>query len=67
MQLTCNQWVKFRLANKTQPSGAKKNKLAHAIFSKEGPNLIKPEVTRRPNVTPKIYKDIRRKLKENQF
>ena len=39
----------------------KKNKLAHAIFSKDGPNRIKPEVTRRPNVTPKIYKDTRRK------
>ena len=39
-----------------QPKGAKKNKLAHAIFSKDGPNLIKPEVTNRPSVTPKIYK-----------
>ena len=44
------------------PSGAKKNKLAHAIFSKEGPNLSKPEVTRRPNVTPKTYKDTRRNI-----
>ena len=40
-----------------QPSGAKKNKLAHAMFSKEGPKRIKPEVTRRPKVTPKIYKE----------
>ena len=45
-----------------QPSGAKKNKLAHAIFSNEGPNLIKPDVTRRPRVTPKIYKAIKRKI-----
>ena len=37
-------------------SGARKNKLAQAIFSKEGPNLIKPEVTKRPKVIPKIYK-----------
>jgi hypothetical protein len=37
-----------------QPKGAKKNKLAQAIFSKEGPNLINPEVTKRPKVTPKI-------------
>ena len=34
-----------------QPRGAKKNKLAHAMFSKEGPNLISPEVTSRPKVT----------------
>ena len=26
------------------------------MFSKDGPNLINPEVTRRPNVIPKIYK-----------
>ena len=38
------------------PSGAKKNKLAHAIFSNDGPNLIKPELTNRPSVIPKIYK-----------
>ena len=45
-----------------QPRGAKKNKLAQAIFSKEGPNLINPDVTRRPKVTPKIYKDTSRKI-----
>ena len=39
-----------------QPSGAKKNKLAHAIFSKDGPNLTSPAVTKSPRVTPKIYK-----------
>ena len=45
-----------------QPSGAKKNKLAQAIFSKDGPNRSRPDVTRRPKVTPKIYKDIKRKI-----
>ena len=39
------------------PKGAKKNKLAQAIFSKDGPNLNKPDVTKRPKVTPKRYKD----------
>ena len=39
-----------------QPNGAKKNKLAHAIFSNEGPNLKSPEVTKSPSVTPKMYK-----------
>ena len=38
-----------------QPRGAKKNKLAQAIFSKEGPNLIKPEVTKSPRVIPNTY------------
>ena len=33
-----------------------KNKLAQAIFSKEGPNLIKPDVTNKPKVIPKRYK-----------
>ena len=45
------------------PNGAKKNKLAQAIFSKEGPNLTSPAVTSRPNVTPKIYKVINKKIK----
>ena len=39
-----------------QPNGAKKNKLAHAMFSKDGPNLSSPDVTKRPKVTPNIYK-----------
>ena len=39
------------------PKGAKKNKLAQAIFSKDGPNLNKPDVTKRPKVTPKRYKE----------
>ena len=45
-----------------QPNGAKKNKLAQAIFSKEGPNRSNPEVTKRPRVTPKIYKVIKRNI-----
>ena len=39
-----------------QPSGARKNKLAQAMFSNDGPNLSSPAVTKRPRVTPKIYK-----------
>ena len=35
------------------PKGAKKNKLAHAMFSNDGPNLTSPEVTSSPKVTPK--------------
>ena len=38
------------------PKGAKKNKLAHAMFSNEGPNLNNPDVTKSPRVTPKRYK-----------
>ena len=38
------------------PKGAKKNKLAHAMFSNEGPNLNNPDVTRSPNVTPNRYR-----------
>ena len=45
------------------PKGASKNRDDHAIFSKDGPNLIKPDVTSRPKVTPNIYKDIKRKIK----
>ena len=39
-----------------QPNGANKNKEDQAIFSKEGPNLIRPELTNKPRVIPKIYK-----------
>ena len=39
-----------------QPIGAIKNKLAQAIFSKEGPNLTRPAVTSSPKVIPKMYK-----------
>tara|TARA_B100000035_G_scaffold199661_1_gene170672 strand:- start:1838 stop:2200 length:363 start_codon:yes stop_codon:yes gene_type:complete len=38
------------------PNGANKNKDDQAIFSKEGPNLISPELTNKPNVIPNIYK-----------
>ena len=38
------------------PKGASKNRDDQAIFSKEGPNLISPELTNKPNVIPKIYK-----------
>ena len=38
------------------PRGAKKNKLAHAIFSNEGPNLMSPALTNKPKVIPKMYK-----------
>ena len=37
------------------PSGARKNKLAQAMFSNEGPYLSSPDVTRRPKVTPNKY------------
>ncbi len=39
-----------------QPNGAKRNKDDQAIFSKEGPNLIRPALTNKPNVIPKMYK-----------
>ncbi len=39
-----------------QPKGANKNKDDHAIFSKDGPNLINPELTNNPSVIPKRYK-----------
>ena len=38
------------------PKGAKKKRLAQAMFSKEGPNLIKPDVTSKPKVIPKMYR-----------
>ena len=44
------------------PRGARKNRLAQAIFSNEGPNLTKPEVTNKPIVTPNMYKAVRRKI-----
>ena len=39
-----------------QPNGAKRNKDDQAIFSKDGPNLIRPALTNKPSVIPKIYK-----------
>ena len=38
------------------PRGASKNNDDQAIFSKEGPYLISPELTNRPKVIPKMYK-----------
>jgi hypothetical protein len=38
------------------PKGANRNNDDHAIFSKEGPYLNNPELTKRPSVIPKIYK-----------
>ena len=39
-----------------QPNGAKRNKDDQAIFSKDGPNLIRPALTNKPKVIPKMYK-----------
>ena len=38
------------------PKGASKNKDDQAIFSKDGPYLIKPELTNKPSVIPNMYK-----------
>ncbi len=38
------------------PSGASKNNEDQAIFSKDGPNLIRPELTNKPKVIPNKYK-----------
>ena len=38
------------------PKGASKNNDDQAIFSNEGPNLIRPALTNNPSVIPKIYK-----------
>ena len=39
-----------------QPKGARRNKDDQAIFSKDGPNLIRPALTNKPNVIPNVYK-----------
>ena len=39
-----------------QPKGANKNKDDQAIFSNDGPNLIRPALTNKPRVIPKRYK-----------
>ena len=39
-----------------QPRGASKKRDDQAIFSKDGPNLIKPALTNKPRVIPKMYK-----------
>ena len=41
-----------------QPKGARKNKLAQATFSNDGPNLNNPDVTNRPKHTPNKYNAI---------
>ena len=44
------------------PNGAKKNRLAQAIFSNDGPYLTNPDVTKSPKVTPKMYKIVNKKI-----
>ena len=44
-----------------QPKGANKNREDQAMFSKDGPNLIRPALTNKPKVIPKMYR-----LKNNQ-
>ena len=39
-----------------QPSGANKKRDDQAIFSKDGPNLIRPALTNNPKVIPNMYK-----------
>ena len=38
------------------PKGANKNKDDQAMFSKDGPNLIRPALTNKPKVIPKVYR-----------
>ena len=45
------------------PKGAKKNRLAHAIFSNDGPNLSNPDVTNKPRLIPNKYSEINKKNK----
>ena len=66
MQLFVMTKVKFLLDNKYSLMGLKKIKLAHAMFSNEGPYLSRPDVTRRPKVTPNKYKANNKKLRVNQ-
>ena len=49
------------------PKGASKNNDDQAIFSNDGPNLIKPALTNNPSVIPKKYrlKNKRRRGKPN--
>ena len=62
MQLFGANKAGYQLDNKYNREEPK-NKLAHAIFSNEGPNLTRPDVTKRPKVTPKIYRVINKKIK----
>ena len=50
MQLFAKMEAVFRLSNKYIPK--LENKLAHAMFSNEGPYLSNPEVTSNPKVIP---------------
>ena len=45
------------------PKGAKKNRLAQAIFSNDGPNLSNPDVTNKPRLIPNKYSEINKKNK----
>ena len=47
------------------PSGARKNKLAHAIFSNDGPYLNNPDVTSNPKVIPNKYSARSKKTRGN--
>ena len=38
------------------PKGANRNREDQAIFSNEGPNLIRPALTNKPRVIPNMYK-----------
>ena len=53
--------VKF-LKGSIYTKRTKKNRLAQAIFSNDGPYLKSPDVTRRPKVTPKRYKANSKKI-----
>ena len=45
------------------PKGAKKNRLAQAIFSNDGPNLSNPDVTNKPRLIPNKYSEINKNNK----
>ena len=45
------------------PSGARKNKLAQAMFSNDGPYLRRPDVTRSPKVIPNKYSETNKKTR----
>ena len=55
-RLIATKLVKFLLDNKYIQKVLIKNKLAQAIFSKEGPYRTKPEVTSSPRVIPNKYR-----------
>ena len=57
----------FQLDNKCILMGASKNKDDQAIFSNDGPYLIRPALTNKPRVIPKIYKLKNNKSKEENL